>query len=353
MVSRCREGPFGRRRARREAAVTAFDAFCTTLNNIDTVKQGADEFAALLEQRCSEAEQALRDAEEVREIVQGAARVVDRVRLAPTARLIDRVVQQATDEVRDRSIDLTRVQNDWSVWRRDIPRRTAVAYCTAFETFLRALLVEQVAASRDILERILVKHLRKSVREVAGKIRSLQHLEDKLLAQLQVDVLFPGPLTVDTVDHCVEGICPSFQNVHENGGVRNLYKHVFAKDLFGEKAHLTRERFGSPEEEKVARDGLRNAYRDIRLLFLLRHQFVHRNGAGGAEYRSQMLGKKGALLDRLDEGLVQRYGATGAPAPDEILQSRPKSPSFGNKLEEFGDSLRRYAEYLVAECSVT
>jgi molecular chaperone GrpE (heat shock protein) len=121
--------------------MAALDDFRSTLNDIDIVKRRADYFAELLESECNDIEQRWQEAEQQR--IEVETEYPQRTDVAETSE----------QTVRDLEAELVRVRDELKVWQRETLRRTVIAYCTAFETFLRDFLVEFAVSHPENFER--------------------------------------------------------------------------------------------------------------------------------------------------------------------------------------------------------
>jgi hypothetical protein len=140
-----------------------------------------------------------------------------------------------------------------------------IAYCTAFENFLRDFLIEQAISQPPPL---------------AGFVKQ----------KVALTVSVPPPLDRDDVDQCLSSGRPIFQDVKMNGGAREIYRKMLGKqkDPFGAIATTV---FSNGTQRKAA-------YGDICMLFEMRHLFIHRNGIVGARYQKDM--NEAACRDRIE-----------------------------------------------------
>lgn len=207
------------------------------------------------------------------------------------------------------------------IWMRELRRRSVIAYCTAFENFLRDFLVERIVLKPAKFEHYLVNRRQKPV-----KLRT--------------------PLSKTEVDDYVADECRVFQNISEKGKIQKLYDLTFGKKPFG--AFITPNKWFAHESERM------DAYADIQILFSLRHEFVHRKGLAGRQYQQQMLGDSRSpgipFQSRLDPALSPDPHSV-PPNPDDILDSKPISTDYRNKLDEMASSLLRYAKYIQEVCA--
>lgn len=200
---------------------------------------------------------------------------------------------------------------EMQTWLRESRRRTAIAYCIAFESFLRDFLVEQA----------MLQHVK---------------LEAYVQARQQLKVSLPSSLNNDEVVECIAVECRDFQDLSGNGKVKKIYESLFSKGPFA--WDQTQSVFTKPSEQQ-------DSLADIRLLFSIRHQLIHRNGRTGARYR-EALGKD-EYHDRFDPEFIKNYPKPNVPGPDDILGPKSKAKgSSGTKLEEFAAALRHYAQYI-------
>lgn len=211
------------------------------------------------------------------------------------------------------------VEGDLSLWKQTLLRQSAIAYCTAFESFMRNFIIDKIYDQPSLLGRLK--------RKIVEKI--IPH----------------RPPYKEEVDDCITAELQSFQDVKKKGSVDNLYNKVLGKQPFGV--------FHFKTPTVATEEDLASIHIDIQILFVLRHEFIHRNGFGGQKYRVDMFGDKSKpnkpgieFWKRLDPLLVGQHPYVKLPGPDQILESKAISSKFDIKLEEFDDSLLRYAGYI-------
>lgn len=208
------------------------------------------------------------------------------------------------------------------IWMRELRRRSVIAYCTAFENFLRDFLIEQIVFQPARLER---------------------HLQKKSRISLKLE----NSISVIEVDDCISVECQAFQNLRDDGQVQRLYHSILGKKPFVK--FIPSNRWFASKSEFTA------AYTDVQMLFALRHEFVHRKGMAGRQYQLQMVGdekRKGIpYKDRLDPSLISPQPYSVPPNPDDILDSKPISTDYRSKLDEMASSLLRYAKYIQEVCA--
>src|SRR5689334_11171994 len=109
----------------------ALQAFEKTMSRIDLVQRRADQFAdGEMTDTANEGMQRVAEAQDRWADLQSDGAPAGRVREAEVAWEDEREALRLAEE-------------ELEQWRLEGPRRTAVAYCTAFETFLRTFLVEE------------------------------------------------------------------------------------------------------------------------------------------------------------------------------------------------------------------
>jgi len=313
------------------ATSVAFDSFKKAMRGIDVMTRGVDAYVIPeLERRAARAdEKAARLAEvELAEVPPGESKSKKWV------------------EVKNR------IEEHIDIWKRESRRRAAVAYCTVFEAYLRDLLVERCTEDPTPLDVYLQKSINAQRNEIAKRLPLAEARLAKFVKSLRLESL-ARPLTPDHIDQTIEAIKPSFQNVD---GVNQLFVDLLNTELFSWKRKC---KF-KPNPVFPTEAARAAAYRDIRILFYVRHQLVHRNGTGCAKYRKDMNEER--YWDRLCEPLKSKYeprvvGATPlgqwpVPDPDQVLESDARDLGNGKtKLEEFAFSVKRYARFIDHLCS--
>lgn len=194
-------------------------------------------------------------------------------------------------------------------------RQAAISYSTAFEVFLHDFLAEQIASKPHLLEAALKQRLGLSL-SVARPIDRVD-LEQYLAADRRA---FQSRDEV-TKAYCVLLTWNPFV-WHEGGSAL-------------------------PKEESW-----QAAVADIELLWIIRHDLVHQGGQSGHKYRRDMRwGPKCPHRARLVDPFPTYVDSP--PPPEEILRSpATDAEEFDNKLEEMGESARRYASYIAEMCAV-
>ncbi|MCK6561902.1 hypothetical protein HUU39_05755 [candidate division KSB1 bacterium] len=318
----------------------ALDRFIEIADDIEVIRRRSAEITQLLIASRSEAEQQWKQAFAELDFAEKEKQ--------PAAELL-RLRENEQEQYAQRSF----AEAELNIWQRETHRRTAIAYCTAFETFLRDFLIEQA-----LLVVGLDAFLAGAVKKKVG---------------LSVSVAVP-PNPIDLDDY-ISKECRSFQNFDS---VNQIYKQMLQKNPFNKLGPAN-----SIFESEQAR---LDAYVDIQLLFCLRHQFVHSPSRPGRRYRSNLENIKGkgdyAYLLRLHTDLINkplqpderdispvssdtfeskmdetnkpraRYSITNPPPPDEIALSPAISNVFGSKIEEMTNSLLDYARYIGEVCAV-
>ncbi len=217
----------------------------------------------------------------------------------------------------------TKTEETAFIWARELRRRSVIAYCTAFENFLRDFLIEQIVFQPARLER---------------------HLQKKSRISLKLE----NSINVIEIDDCISVECQAFPNLRDDGQVQRLYHSILGKKPFA--------RFYWPNRWFTSKNELVDGYTDVQILFALRHEFVHRKGLAGRQYQLQMSGdekRKGiSYQNRIDPVLISWYPKSVPPNPDEVLDSRPISVDYRNKLDEMANSLLQYAKYIQEVCAI-
>jgi hypothetical protein len=224
-----------------------------------------------------------------------------------------------------------RVRGELDVWRRDSARHTTIALCTTFESFLREFFIEHMLHKPDLFEIYLSKQVGISV---------------KLAAMPPEEV---------EVDECIALKHRMFQNLKGDGSVQRAFDDFlqetgpFAEGGKSEQLFLENKdrqnAFGSNTERVTA-------LADVRLLFQIRHQLIHRNGKDDPKYQKTLQSFRNQLNEDFMKEYpkaVESYRMGVLPGPDKILASPPRDTGQQNenKLEECSRSLRSYARYIV------
>lgn len=229
---------------------------------------------------------------------------------------------------------LGRIYGDLELRKRETPRRAAIAYCIAFETFLRGFLIERLEPNPERLTNYLREKL----------LAKVSHLTD-----LGVNfVISVGPLNETDIDECIAVELESFQDM---GAVNSIYKRLLNKDPFGQYDQRKNHVFKS-----LGRGTWEAAQKDIFLLFQIRHKLAHRGGKVDKKYHDRLghcpwakWRESKSCRDRLHDDVKRPYDQLAFPSPDEILVSTPVD-SGSNKLDEIALSLLRYAQYITEVC---
>lgn len=289
--------------------LSASKEFERSLNDTYLVKQRAERVSEALCSRLDEAELTVRDAEQD-------------LRDAEAQDPLDpESVENLKQEVREREKELGLARDESEIWQRESTRRTAVAYCIAFETFLRDFLIDWVEANPHQLEAYFLTKIHKAV-DYSKKL-------DLALA------ISKTPLGKDDVDECVAAEFSTFQDL--KGKVTSAYRSFLGKEPFSG--------FVNSQNVFPNSDAHSAALTDIYLLFEIRHKLIHRNGRPDEKYREAL--KRFGCYDRLSPQLKI---SAQAPWPDHILMSSALE-SHGDKLDEIAGSLLTYARYIEAVCS--
>ena len=282
----------------------ALKLFEDAMKPLDIFKRGGDEYLQLLKKRLEDSEENLGDAK---------AKLAEAKDENPQDTLATEKYQKAVDDCEEVS---QTIGQEINVWRREFPSQAAIARSTAFECFLRDFLVQ-----RAVLEP--------------------QRFQEYLCEKGHLSWVISDPLEEEEVYVYLEKTNQSFQNMAR---VEEIYGSLFGKEKnpFG-KCYPAGSAFPDLDSRSAA-------LIDIRLLWQIRHQIVHRNGEVGYKYNEQVQ-KICDYRSRLGEDFLRNYPVGIVPGPRAILASEAKDNLFGTKLEEFADSLIRYAQYAFEVCA--
>jgi len=280
--------------------------FKRSLSNIYFIKKRGPKVIEQIEDECAAVEKEVNDID---------AQITQEKREAATAEIL----KSLTAGMKQRDERLTELLAELDTWRLESARRTAVAYCTAFEAFLRDFLVWQLHLKPERLEK---------------------YARQKLKLPLVIREKY---LSVDTIDECVARECQTFQDL-VGGRVSSAYD-----ELLGVGKVLTEFKKCRNYEDK---DKWKSALRDIRLLIEIRHKIVHRNGKSDKKYHNQLnnLACRPRLNGSYFTSWAENYDQIKFPEPDDILASPACDAPGKDKLDEISDSLTYYAGYIVEAC---
>jgi len=194
-----------------------------------------------------------------------------------------------------------RVHDKPEVWRREVGRFTAINLCIAFENFHCNFLAEQLLLEPAKLS---------------------EYAKDKPWATSA------DPLTMDYVAGQFKGAFHGFNN-----NVKAEYQKITGKtpQLY-------------EEQEALGQEDWTAARQDVSLLFEIRHRLIHSDGHAGPKYQEKVQ----SYRDRLN---IEIRDKPAIPGPDDLLRSPAVVSSEGKrKLDDFLDSLQKYARYITNVC---
>jgi hypothetical protein len=211
-------------------------------------------------------------------------------------------------ERREREEERSRIGDERDFWRR-VLRQAAISYYTTFETFLREFLAQQMESRLDLLQAALKQRLGLSLRVSLP----VDHVElEKYIAKQ----------------------CRRFEDI------KGAYKACGLSGAWEWRPG------GSVFQKKTLQQA---ALYDIELLRIMRNDLAHQGGQGGHTYRDEMRWTESPFQSRLKD--FPTY-VDSPPPPEEILRSPAiDGDGFENKLEEMGEAVRCYSEYIAEMCA--
>lgn len=198
-------------------------------------------------------------------------------------------------------------------WNRDVGRVWVLRLVTAFEVFLRQLIIEKAA-----LDEAMVRHFLRA--------RNGLQVDAPLLIGSAADA-------TDRVGDCVDRTLETFSDLDQ---VNTYFCQWFGPG----QGFLNQDRLAVPLGTKADKAA---ALADVRILFQLRHILVHKSGVPNAKYHSLLSGDQ--CISRLDASLIN---AGRVDAPDRVLASRAKYPGNASKRDDLYQSLLMLAEHVDA-----
>ncbi|MFQ5640841.1 MAG: hypothetical protein ACE5IR_22915 [bacterium] len=206
-----------------------------------------------------------------------------------------------------------RCGDELRVWAKETIRRTAIAHCTAFESFLRELLIEHALIRPWTLEKVVKWKMKLSV-----KLDSVSETE--------------------IIEYLVDDPRINFQQFPDNKELKNNFVHIVGVFPLAQ-TYLENNVIDSSDE-------FTNVLIDVRMLFLIRHQIVHGVENLGDSFKKKLKRieySKKNFISRLNSAWLDEksYHIEKPPPAAEILASYAiQQETFSIKLEEFGDSIQ-------------
>lgn len=202
-------------------------------------------------------------------------------------------------------------------WQRDIARTYILRLVTAFEVFLRQLIIEKACGDEAL---------------VRSFIRSRGGL------QLDPPLALGAPAQVqERISACVDETCKTFSNLEQ--------VNAYFTYWFGEGAgFLSQERLAPPLSTATAKTA---AVADLAILLQLHHVLIHKSGVPNAKYHAVLASDR--CRPRLHpSALVATGAAPQAASPDDVLASPGVYRHNAAKQDDLYQSLLNLAEHIDA-----